>query len=146
MKVRKTMHYYDRIVQETKLMIIMNILNDVHNYDNRFDVTHIVDMHDIIKVISETSISEVFLENTKELIEHDMYHAKKSEHNYLTKDQNTTMMIKVTNILNMINETRIKQDLDQLSFVEIVSILSNNNKALLNEIFDNAKAYHIEVE
>jgi hypothetical protein len=49
-----------KLVDEVKLNIIRNILNDIHDYDNRFDVPHIMHISDIVKHIQETEISEIF--------------------------------------------------------------------------------------
>lgn len=51
----------EKIVAETKLSIIRDILNDVHSYDARFDATHVVHIDDIVMLIMNAQVNDVLL-------------------------------------------------------------------------------------
>ena len=54
--------------------------------------------------------------------------------------------LKIDSILNRIKNNRIKNKIVALSFVEIISILSNADIDVLKKMLKYTKAYHKEIE
>ena len=73
---------------------------------------------------------------------------KEIRKNELLKDNETDNVyyLKIDSILNRIKNNRIKNKIVALSFVEIISILSNADIDVLKKMLKYTKAYHKEIE
>jgi ubiquinone biosynthesis protein Coq4 len=60
------MQLIEWIMSEVKLQAIHAILTDIHNYDGRFDVPHVVHLEDIVCQIGKAAPSERFIEDVME--------------------------------------------------------------------------------
>ena len=54
----------DYLIEEVKLSIVYNILNDYKSYQDMFLHTNVIRLNDVVKIITETMIKDIVIDET----------------------------------------------------------------------------------
>lgn len=89
---------FRKIVLEVKLNIVRDLLNEIHEYDSRFDVNHMIHLDDIITQVMLSKISDTFINDlAMQATKHDFEMLRTEIENIIESIDNTSFDSHVRN-------------------------------------------------